>query len=604
MRSITTKIGVLVVATTILVAGAIGGTGLVSMGTQRDESLRTLEAALNRDYDQLVRWQVETAIGVVEGAYARYQEGALSVEEAQTLAADLVRGLAYGEEGYFWIDTFQGDNVVLLGGESEGTNRLDLQDVNGKFLVQDIIDVAREPGGGYTDYYFPRPGSDVALQKRAYSLAFDPWEWVIGTGNYVDDIQSVLSEFDQELTASFQQMQLISIVVLGAGLLLAVVIAFGVGRRMLNPLKTVGKVADEIAAGNLSVDVPSLARRDEIGTLLASFSRMTESLSQKGARLGAYASGDLTRHVELTSERDQLGVSINSLQQSLSEILAETSAVSVEVAGGSSHIADASEQLAAGASEQAASIEEISSSLNLVLEQAQRNAELSQEASRGASSTVDQSQDGLKQVEELSSLMDRMTASSEEVKKVVKAIDDIAFQINLLALNANVEAARAGKYGKGFAVVAEEVRNLATRSGDAVAETTRIVETSIATIREGAGATATTAEQFRAIAEQTEKTAAMLAEIATASGGQSTAIQEINGGLTQIEQITQSNSATAEESSSAARELAEMTVRLTSLMSGFQLNGNGSHSHPSNGNGALGAERYESGQNESRPALR
>lgn len=571
MKSITTKIGLLVVGTTILVSGAIGGTSLVGMAQQKSGSIETLRNALESDYDRAIRWQVESAMDVVEGVYEQFRQGSLGEEQARTLAADLVRDLRYGDEGYFWIDTFEGLNVALLGNDSEGTNRLEMQDVNGKYLVRDIIAAAREPGGGYTDYWFPRPGQSEALLKRGYSLAFDPWEWVIGTGNYVDDIDQAVAEFESVLDQTFRRMQLLAIGVLAAGLFFAVVVAIIIGRRMLSPLKTVSLVADEIAAGNLSVEVPNLNRKDEIGTLLGSFGKMTASLSAKGNRLSAYAAGDLRALVELTSDRDELGISINKLQHNLSGVLAETSAVSKEVSGGSSHIADASEQLAAGASQQAASVEQISSSLTMVSEQAQRNAELSEEANKGAGQTVSQSNTGLEQVRELAELMERITRSSEETKKVVKAIDDIAFQINLLALNANVEAARAGKYGKGFAVVAEEVRNLAVRSGEAVEETTRIVESSVSEVKAGAEATRVTAEQFRTIAEQTQKTAAMLGEIATASAGQSEAIRQMNAGLAQIEQITQSNSATSEESSAAARQLAEMTVRLTSIMSGFNV---------------------------------
>ena len=165
--------------------------------------------------------------------------------------------------------------------------------------------------------------------------------------------------------------------------------------------------------------------------------------------------------------------------------------------------------------------------------------------------------------------LDIRSDSSEETQKVVKAIDDIAFQTNLLALNANVEAARAGMYGKGFAVFAEEVRNLANRSAEAVEETSRIVEKSKSKISAGASATEQTVQQFRLIAEQTDKIAELLAQVSESSTNQSGAIQEINAGLAQIDDVTQSNSATAEESSSAADELEQMTVRLSKLMSGF-----------------------------------
>ena len=161
--------------------------------------------------------------------------------------------------------------------------------------------------------------------------------------------------------------------------------------------------------------------------------------------------------------------------------------------------------------------------------------------------------------------------SSDEIKKVVKVIDDIAFQINLLALNANVEAARAGKYGKGFAVVAEEVRNLAVRSASAVKETTNMVEDSIANIKKGNDIVAVTAKQLADITSGATKVANFLEEIATASKEQALAIDQITGGLDQIDQVTQANTASAEESASASEELASQAQQLKAMISRFKL---------------------------------
>ena len=354
------------------------------------------------------------------------------------------------------------------------------------------------------------------------------------------------------------------------GIMIAIIVGIvAVISRMLKPLGTAGQIADEITAGNLSVAVPELDRRDEIGSLMNSFSSMTASLRKKGETLSTYAQGDLTKPVELTSDRDELGLSIDTLYRNLSEILSEAGNVAKEVSSGSAHIASASQQLATGANQQAASVEQISSSLNLIANQSKENTAVAREATTSATETVKQSEDGVVQIETLTSLMQEITVSSEETQKVVKTIDDIAFQINLLALNANVEAARAGKYGKGFAVVAEEVRNLATRSAQAVEETTKIMEKSISKIGEGATATARTVEQFQLISGRTRQIADLLSKVSEASANQSDAIQEINAGLTQIDEVTQSNSATAEESSSAADELERMTVRLSNIMSGF-----------------------------------
>jgi methyl-accepting chemotaxis protein len=190
---------------------------------------------------------------------------------------------------------------------------------------------------------------------------------------------------------------------------------------------------------------------------------------------------------------------------------------------------------------------------------------------------------------QLKDAMANISHSSDEIKKVVKVIDDIAFQINLLALNANVEAARAGKYGKGFAVVAEEVRNLAVRSADAVQETTAMVDESVRNIENGNGLTDKTADQLGEILTGASKVAEFLEEIAAASKEQALAIEQVTEGLSQVDQVTQSNTASAEESASAAEELASQAEELRASVADFRLGDDAQASRlaapSSNGNG-------------------
>ncbi|MDZ7794213.1 MAG: methyl-accepting chemotaxis protein [Spirochaetia bacterium] len=175
-------------------------------------------------------------------------------------------------------------------------------------------------------------------------------------------------------------------------------------------------------------------------------------------------------------------------------------------------------------------------------------------------------------MQQLAEVMEKINASSDEINKVVKVIDDIAFQINLLALNANVEAARAGKYGKGFAVVADEVRNLAVKSTDSVKETTQMVTETVTNIKQGTEAAEATGKQLTSIVEGSGKVANFLEEIAQASREQAQAIEQITEGLDQIDQATQASTASAEESASASEELAGQAQQLRSMVAQFKLN--------------------------------
>lgn len=178
---------------------------------------------------------------------------------------------------------------------------------------------------------------------------------------------------------------------------------------------------------------------------------------------------------------------------------------------------------------------------------------------------------GNQQMKDLVAAMNDINTSAEQIKTVVKAIDDISFQINLLALNANVEAARAGKYGKGFAVVAEEVRNLAVRSANSVKDTTRMVDESISSIQKGNTLVEGTAKQLDEIVIGSAEVSNLAEEVATAGREQTQGLEQISLGLTQIDQVTQSNTASAEESASASEELSSQAQQVKSMLARFKL---------------------------------
>jgi len=361
---------------------------------------------------------------------------------------------------------------------------------------------------------------------------------------------------------------------IGGGILVVIILlSLWQSRRLTRPLNQIMKASEQIACGNLSVEITPMSREDELGRLNALFIDMIQSLQNKEMiiRNIAQGAGDFTIQVEMASEEDSLGNYLQSMLHNLNSILSQVSTASQQVSQGADQVSHTSQTLSQGATQQASSLEEISASINSIAQQSRQNADNSGEANTLVKKASLQANQGNALMGELSSAMDEINHSSDQIGKVVKVIDDISFQINLLALNANVEAARAGKYGKGFAVVAEEVRNLAGKSAKAVKETTAMVQETQKNITRGAELAGSTAEELSNIVSGISRVADIIAEISLASREQSLSIDEITNGLSQIDTVTQENTASAEESAAAAEELASQSQQVLNLISRFRL---------------------------------
>ena len=288
------------------------------------------------------------------------------------------------------------------------------------------------------------------------------------------------------------------------------------------------------------------------------------------------AEGDMTHSMTGNYKGDALMLknAVNESLDSINEILAQVRTTVEEVNRGAIQVSDASGALSQGATEQAASLEEITSSMSEIGSQTRLNAENANQANSLTIEARDSAERGNTEMHQLNVAMTEITESSKNISKIIKVIDEIAFQTNLLALNAAVEAARAGRHGKGFAVVAEEVRNLAARSATAAKETSELIENSIKTVERGSLLAGKTSEVLELIRNGSIKSADIVGEIATSSNEQAQGIAQINDGLSQIDRVTQTNTASAEESASAAEELSGQANQLRQMIARFKLRNN------------------------------
>ena len=352
---------------------------------------------------------------------------------------------------------------------------------------------------------------------------------------------------------------------------LAVVVSIAIVKSITTPLHKITKTADLIAGGELEIPALNITTSDETGMLARSFEQMAAALKAKGSSLETVSNGDLTEEIILAGKNDSLGKALIKMRDAFKETLGKVNHSVETVSTSAKEISSASQSLAQGASEQAASLEQVSASITQINSQSIQNAASAKEANEHARQSKSSAEEGNTQMNEVVSAMNDITGSSEDIKKVVKVIDDIAFQINLLALNANVEAARAGKYGKGFAVVADEVRSLAVRSGQAVKETNEMVERSLNNVNTGSKRVKDTAQKLDEIINGAAKVVTLVDEITMASNEQATALGQIAEAIAEIDKVTQSNTASSEESAASSVNLAAQAEELRKMVAGFKL---------------------------------
>lgn len=430
-----------------------------SMAQMQNQALEIIENDERESYDELIKQQVENVISLCQVIYDKYQAGEYTEDEAKKIAADEIRALRYGEGGYFWVDQYDGTNVVLLGSQTEGTNRMETKDADGYQMVKEIIRIGQEPDGGYTDYVYPKEGETESSPKRSYSKAFEPFGWVIGTGNYTDHIDDQIaavkadfSNYASERRTVFSAAAFIEGTILVA-LLIAIIIS------IVKPLQKAIESLKQMEQGDFShaLDANLLKQQDDFGQLAVSLESMR---TEVGRLIGAVKEEAL----EITSMVQEIDENITALDEEIESVSATT------------------EELAAGMEETAASSEEINAMSHEIESAAKSIAVRSQDGATEADgireravsikTTTDENDRRTKQVH--GEINSGLTKALEDIKVVdqievlAESIMEITGQTNLLALNASIEAARAGEAGKGFAVVADEIRVLAEQSKAAV----------------------------------------------------------------------------------------------------------------------------------------
>lgn len=448
-----------------MVALALGGTvallfiSIFELKKIGNDSIQKLEQTIRTDYDLNIKNQVENALSMLTGVSADIKSGKLTKEEGMKIAADLLRKLSYGDGGYFWADTYDGTNVVLLGKDTEGTNRMDSVDANGVRFMEEIIGNGKKEGGGYSNYEFPKAGETKALPKRSYSKAFEDFEWVVGTGNYVDYIDK---EVANQRKLVEDNINAIVLLVMGINITLLVLMgiySYFLIRDIAKALKRTREGMSEVEQGNLTyqMDEVQLRRRDDFGDLIRDMESMRVKMHSliKEVKIGSEGVADIVEVVNLsvsTLNSDLEGVS--STTEELAASMEETAASAETIQNMSQEISDAAGNIASRAEDGAHQAAEIHKRAMVVKENTLRQKAHANEVHMEIEKSLKRALEEAKVV--------------EQIQVLSSSIMEITAQTNLLALNASIEAARAGEAGRGFAVVAGEIGNLAVQSRQTV----------------------------------------------------------------------------------------------------------------------------------------
>jgi len=518
------------------------------MMTEKKEKLRDLvkntyaiiEASYNsahnsqkvaEAYKEKLKNIVDITYNSIQSTYSRAD---LTVNQKKQSALNIIKDMRYDNNGYIWINDMHPKMVMHpIKPSLNGKDLSDFKDPNGKHLFNEFVKVCREKGEGFVDYMWPKPGYDKPVAKLSYVKLFKPWNWIVGTGIYLDDIKAVEIQKTKEIKSAIarQRNELIGVIIilflLGAG-----VITY-ISRKITVPIKHAAEMLKDIAQGEGDLTKRlKVETKDEVGEMAEWFNKFINAIQN--------IIKDVAQHANRVKDASGELSEISKLMTSGAEQTSEKANV----------VAAAGEEMSSNMSSVAAATEEAATNVNMVATAAEQMIATINEIAQNSEKASNITGEAVAQTQSASNKVDELGSAANEIGKVVETITEISEQVNLLALNATIEAARAGEAGKGFAVVANEIKDLAKQT----AEATQEIKGKIGSIQGSTDETVTEIGQILKIINDVND---IVSTIATAVEEQSITTKEIAENVVQASQGIQEVNENVAQSSSVAGNIAK-----------------------------------------------